>query len=75
MSDTKLERPDAVACRQCQNDVCTLTYDNYTVSHKKEPAYFCLQLRQKPTDLMQFSLLDLALNSTCDGMNFSTSPN
>jgi len=24
---------------------------------------------------MQFSLLDLKMNGTCDGMNFTTSPN
>ena len=27
-----------------------MTKLNYTVGHKKEPAYFCMLLRQKSTD-------------------------
>jgi len=46
--------------------------NNYTVSHKEtEPTYFCLYLCEKSTDFNAFSLLDLAMNDTRDGINFT----
>jgi len=47
----------------------------YTVSHKKEPTYFVCNFVKNQRILMQFWLLDLEMNDTCDSMNLPTSYN
>jgi len=42
----------------------------YTVEHKNSQL-FCLQHRKNQRILMQFTLLDLKMIGTCDGMNFT----
>jgi len=42
----------------------------YTVSHKKESIFDCNFVKNHRI-LMLFSLLDLTMNRTCDGMNFT----
>jgi len=48
----------------------------YTVSHKKcsQLIYVCNFVKNQPI-FMQFSLLELTMNDTCDGMTSPTSPN
>jgi len=42
------------------------------MGHKKEPTYFCLELRQKSTDFNAvLTSLDFQMNDTCEGMNFT----
>jgi len=43
----------------------------YTVGHKKEPTYFCLQLSKNQQILMRFSLLDLQMNDRRESINFT----
>jgi len=42
----------------------------YTVIHKKETTFFVCNFDKNKQILMQFSLLDLKMNGTCDSMNF-----
>jgi len=44
---------------------------SYTVNRKKEPTYFCSNFMKNQRILTQFSLLDLAMNDTCGGINFT----
>jgi len=44
----------------------------YTVSHKKRSQLiFVCNFMKNQRILMQFSLLELTMNDTCDGMNFT----
>jgi len=43
----------------------------YTVSHKKEPTYFLRNFVKNQLILMQFSLLGLTMNGTCDSINLT----
>jgi len=38
---------------------------------KKEPTYFVRNFVKNQRILMQFSLLDLTMNDTCDGIHFT----
>ena len=43
----------------------------YSVGHKKEPTYFVCSFVKNQGILMQFLVIDLVMNGTCDSMNFT----
>jgi len=49
----------------------TPTEHIYTVGHKKEPTHFFCNFVKNKRILIQFLLLDLQMNVTCDGMTFT----
>jgi len=63
---------DNSACDSTASSAQIALLTMYTVSHKKtEPTYLFLQLRENQRILMQFSVLDLAMNDTREGINFT----